>query len=218
MIPNQIFIAVFIVATLIHLYASFVWNVKLRNITKPFVVLPLLLYYVFASDNIMITMVLALFFSWIGDLLLIPKGLRFFVAGGIAFIASHFFFVASFIPHINFEILPPWIVISLSALYLMASVCIVNKLSSDIHKPLRPPVYAYLLVNAINNCFAFFMLLSSPSMGAAIAFVGTILFFVSDSVLLHVRFKQGTSWKTHAPVMLTYAFAELYITIGMMMI
>ena len=65
-------------------------NQKLRSITKPFLLLSLLGFYVFAARNVLLLIVLALFFSWLGDVLLIPKGVKWFTAGGISFMISSY--------------------------------------------------------------------------------------------------------------------------------
>ncbi|MBR4395732.1 MAG: hypothetical protein IKT01_05020, partial [Eubacteriaceae bacterium] len=86
---KYVFLAIFIIATAIHLYASAQKNRLLRNITKPFILLALLGFYLFAAERILPEIVIALAFSWLGDVLLMPHGVTWFTAGGIAFMVSH---------------------------------------------------------------------------------------------------------------------------------
>ena len=86
----------FFIVTGIHLYASLKQDKPLRNKTKPFILLLLLAFYCLSVDQVSLTVVLALFFSWLGDVLLIPNGLKWFTAGGISFMISHFFFILSY--------------------------------------------------------------------------------------------------------------------------
>ena len=91
---KHVFLAVFILSTAVHLYGSIRKDSKLRNVTKPFLLLSLLGYYILAARTPSAAVILALIFSWIGDVLLIPKGVKWFTAGGIAFMVSHAFFIA----------------------------------------------------------------------------------------------------------------------------
>ena len=84
---KYVFLAVFIVSTAVHLYASIRKDTRMRNISKPFILLSLLGFYVLAARSVSAAIVLALIFSWIGDVLLIPKGVKWFTAGGIAFVS-----------------------------------------------------------------------------------------------------------------------------------
>ena len=70
--------------------------------TKPFLLLFLALYYVFSVDKISLVLLFALLTSWLGDVLLIPKGHKWFSAGGVSFMVSHFLFIAVYIERISF--------------------------------------------------------------------------------------------------------------------
>ena len=86
-------IILFVISTVVHLYASLKNDKKLRDLSKPFILLTLLGFYCFSVERISLTVVLALVFSWLGDVLLMPKGVKWFTAGGISFMISHFFFI-----------------------------------------------------------------------------------------------------------------------------
>ena len=94
---KYVFLAVFIIATAIHLYASLKQDKKMRNMTKPFILLALLGFYVLAARVPSTFIILALIFSWLGDVLLMPKGVKWFTAGGIAFMISHVFFILGYL-------------------------------------------------------------------------------------------------------------------------
>ena len=59
---KTVFLAVFAVSTAIHLYASLRKDAKTRNITKPFILLSLLGFYVLAARSVSAAIVLALVF------------------------------------------------------------------------------------------------------------------------------------------------------------
>lgn len=210
------FLAVFIAATAIHLYASLKKNRKLRNITKPFILLALLGFYIFAAGNVLITIVLALLLSWLGDVLLIPRGVKWFTAGGIAFMLSHLSFILAYSNDIDFSSINLLTVIIL-ALFFICLVCFLfSKLKPHLHRRLFYPMFFYLLINGAMNCFAIFRYLSMPSARTLITCIGAVLFFISDASLFFVRFKKNGRLQTHFLVMLTYSLGELLIIIGLL--
>ena len=209
------FLAVFVISTAIHLYASLKKNQKLRNITKPFILLSLLGFYVFAARNIYVAIILALFFSWLGDVLLIPKGTKWFTAGGIAFMISHAFFIVGYCKEIVFSAIPVVLIVLLSVFFAVTVAFIFSKLKEHLPKALFYPMFLYLLINGAMNCFAIFRCVSNPVPSTIITAVGAALFFVSDTSLFFVRFKKDGKLKTHFVVMLTYSIGELLIVLGL---
>ena len=213
---KYIFLAVFVISTAIHLYASLKQIQKGRNITKPFILLALLGFYVFAASEISVFIILALIFSWLGDVLLIPKGTKWFTAGGIAFMISHAFFIAGYCRDIDFSVIPVLLIILLSTCFVVAVAFIFSKLRAHLPKALFYPMFLYLLINGAMNCFAIFRLASNVSAATIITAVGAALFFISDTSLFFVRFKKDSKLKTHFVVMLTYSIGEFLIVLGLL--
>ena len=213
---KYLFLTIFIIAAAIHLYASLKKDKKLRNITKPFILLALLGFYVFAAEYVRTYIVLALLFSWLGDVLLIPKGVKWFTAGGIAFMLGHLFFILGYSEDIDFDSISILAVIILALLFI-GTVCFVFfKLKPHLPKLLFYPMFLYLLLNGAMNCFAIFRLISMPCSKTLITCSGAILFFISDTSLFFVRFKKDGRLQTHFLVMLTYSLGELLIIIGLL--
>ena len=210
------FLAVFVVSTAIHLYASLRKDAKTRNITKPFILLPLLGFYVLSARSVSAAVVLALLFSWLGDVLLIPKGTKWFTAGGIAFVVSHGFFVLGYLKDISFSRIPGFLVLLLTLFFAAAVSFVFSRLKPHLPKALFCPMFLYLLVNGAMNCFALFRCVSMPTAAALTTAVGAALFFVSDTALFFVRFKKDSRLKTHFLVMLTYSIGELLIVLGLL--
>lgn len=215
---KSVFFAVFLISGIIHLYASLKQDKRMRAYSKVFILLGLLGWYCVSAQNIRWIVVAAIAFSWLGDVLLIPKGVKWFTLGGISFMVSHLCFVFSYKPQVDFSSFPIVIAIIAAAVYFCA-VCLVFKgLKTWLPKALFYPMFLYLLINGTMNCFAFYQLMSMPCAASIITFVGAMLFFSSDSILFYVRFKKDTMWKTHFPVMLTYIIAEYMIVLGLIMI
>ena len=160
--------------------------------------------------------ILALVFSWIGDLLLMHKGIKWFTAGGIMFTVSHAFFIAGYLTDISFKKLPVLLIILLPVIFTGTVVYIFSKLKHYLPKPLFYPAFLYLLLNGAMNCFAILRFAGSPGPATIITALGAILFFVSDTLQFFVRFKERSRFKTHFPVMLTYSVGELLIVLGLL--
>ena len=210
-------LAIFIITTTIHLYASYNKNQKLRNISKPWILLSLLGFYLCTAPEIKVTVVLALIFSWIGDMFLILKGVKWFTIGGISFMISHFFFIISYAEYIDFNSLNNVVVILLIGLFVIASSIIFKFLRPHLPKPLFYPMYLYLIINGLMNCFAWFRSMCTNGVASVITAIGALLFFISDSSLFFVRFDSNSKLKTHFLVMLTYSIGELLIVIGLIL-
>ena len=210
-------IILFIISTAIHLYASLKKDKPLRNKSKPYIILSLLLFYCFSAEPIKITVVLALIFSWIGDILLIPDGIKWFTAGGISFMISHFFFVLSYMQDVNFSKINPIVVAVLGIFFFTVVFFIFRRLKPLLPKALFYPMYLYLLINGAINCFAIFRYLSNKDLAGIITVIGAALFFVSDCSLFFVRFDKNSRLKTHFLVMLTYSIGEFLIVLGLIL-
>lgn len=210
------FLTVFAVATAVHLYASLKKDTRLRNLTKPFILLALLGFYVTAAREPSVFIILALIFSWIGDLLLIPSGTKWFTAGGIAFMISHAFFVAGYWKDVDFSKVPVWLILFLGVLFFVIVVWAFRKLKPWLPKALFYPMFLYLLINGTMNCFANFRAVSLANTPGIITAIGAALFFVSDTALFFVRFKKDGRLQTHFLVMLTYSIGEFLIILGLL--
>ena len=213
---KYVFLAVFLVSTAVHLYASLRKDTRLRNVTKPFILLSLLGFYVLAARSVSAAVVLALLFSWLGDVLLIPKGIKWFTAGGIAFMISHAFFVAAYTKDVVFSRIPVFLIVLLAVFFAAAVAFIFSKLKPHLPKALFYPMFLYLLINGTMNCFAIFRCVSAPSAATLTTAIGAALFFVSDTALFFVRFKKDSRLKTHFLVMLTYSIGEFLIVLGLL--
>ena len=210
-------LAMFVLATTVHLNASLKQNKMLRNKTKPFILIGLMGFYLGAANPVILSVVLALFFSWLGDMLLIPKGTKWFTAGGIAFMVSHAFFILSYVQDTDFGKIPLAVLILLPAAFIGASLVIFRFLRPHLPKGLFYPMLFYLILNGAMNCFAWFRAITVGGAAGIITAVGALLFFVSDSSLFFVRFHKDSRLKTHFLVMLTYSLGEFLIILGLIL-
>lgn len=203
-----------------HLYYSWIDEKKGRARTKPFLLIFLILYYIFSTHNISYLLLFALITSWLGDILLIPKGHLWFSAGGMSFGVSHILFILVYSSQILYAFVS-WVPVVIAAIVYAAIVGVVMKtIWGDTPKLMRGTMALYLLANGTMNVFALMQLLSNYSAGSWIAYIGAVLFFISDCTLFLVRYykKKEIIFKKHFTVMLTYLLGEFMITQGMIML
>ncbi len=214
---RTIALIMFFIVTGIHLYASLKQDKLLRNRTKPFILLLLSVYYGLSAEPVISTVVLALFFSWLGDVLLIPSGIKWFTAGGISFMVSHVFFIITYAGQTDFSGISRVLMIFLPALFITASAIAFKYLKPSLPKALFYPMLLYLMINGAMNCFAWFRSFGAEGTAAVLTAVGALLFYMSDTSLFFVRFSKNSRLKTHFFVMLTYALGEFLIIRGLIL-
>ena len=213
---KYVFLAVFVLSTAVHLSASLRQDGRMRNLSKPFILLSLLGFYMLAARSVSAVVVFALVFSWLGDILLIPKGVKWFTAGGISFMISHAFFIAGYWKDVYFSRIPAPLIVLLAVFFAATVAFLFSRLKPHLPKALFYPMFLYLLINGAMNCFAIFRCVSLPSAATLVTAIDAALFFISDSSLFFVRFHKDSRLKTHFLVMLTYSVGEFLIVLGLL--
>lgn len=217
---RYLFLAFLVVFSAIHLKDSYQDNAKKRPLTKPFLLPMIILYYLFSTNAPSWVLIVALVTSWLGDVLLIPKSQKWFLAGGISFLLSHISFICVYAPNVAFANVNVFIVIPIALCYIGVIVFVFKKLWKTVSKSMKIPMVLYLITNGTMNIFALMQLISSPSVGSAVAYCGAVLFFISDCTLYFVRFypKKDVIFKRHFTVMFTYILGEFLIAQGVLLL
>lgn len=220
-----LYLVLFVVFTAIHLYGSLIKRDSLRAPTKPVILLALLGFYLewtrCRGIDPSALLVFALAASWLGDVLLIPKGVKWFTFGGIAFWLSHLLFILAYKESgIMFSAINPVYIVLIALAYASVVTFLFTKLKKSLPKPLFYPMYFYLLTNGAMNAFAWFRLLSGSCsvISGLVTGIGALLFFISDCTLFFVRFDKDSPIKSHFAVMLAYSVGELMIVLGLMLL
>ncbi len=214
---NYIYLVIFILTTLIHLYATYSNNRPFRNVTKGFIILSLLGFYHTSASDPSWFIIIAILLSWIGDLLLIPKGKKWFIAGGISFMISHVFFILGYNELFDIASVPIYVIVPIGALYVFLVIAIFLRLKQYLPKAFIIPMMFYLMVNGTMNCFAWYRMVASFGIDAIITTIGSVLFFISDTALFFVDFNKNSIMKSHFLVMLTYSLGVFLIILGLIL-
>ena len=220
-ISAGVFFALFLAASAFHLWDSWKDNGKRRKITKPMLLLTLLAFYCCATKQFSWVLAAALLTSWLGDVLLMPSGAKWFVSGGISFLISHLLFIFVYLPQVKADSVIWWILIPAAILYYGVSVKVTLSVKDNMEsKAMLAPMILYLLINSTMNLFAMAQLMTLKSAGAVVAYLGAVFFFLSDCTLYLVRYHSNKDliFKKHFTVMFTYILGECLITVGMLMV
>ena len=203
----------------IHLYHSWKDDKKRRNYTKPLLLSTLALFYAVSATDISWVLLLALVTSWLGDVLLIPKGHKWFVRGGIFFLISHILFMAVYFPNLHLRAVPWVLLVVLAPVYYGTSLKIVKEVAPTTPKSMVKPMGMYLMTNSTMNLLALSRMFSLQTAGSVVAYVGEVLFFISDCTLFLVRYyrKPEIIFKKHFTVMTMYLSGQFLITLGILM-
>lgn len=191
----------------IHI-AGLLANVPLAaTLTKP-LLLPCLMVLVWLQSRTIRghgIILAALFFSWLGDMLLMLPGEDFFMGGLAAFLSAHVCYIWIFSRGAAFRplrVLP----------FLMyAALLLAGPLYGKLPENLQIPVYSYVVVITSMGIVASFRNAQQP--GYELILIGSILFILSDSFLALNKFSSPLPlsglW-----VMLTYGLAQYFIVKG----
>jgi uncharacterized membrane protein YhhN len=143
-----------------------------------------------------------LVFSMAGDVFLMLPSDRF-VAGLVAFLVAHLFYIVAFISEISTLILWPLIPL------VTYGIVIYFILAPYLGK-LKPPVLIYIVVILIMAWLAWERWSQTNQSGALLAYVGAILFVISDSILAINRFR-GAFKQARVLNLTTYFAAQCLI-------
>jgi len=132
--------------------------------------------------------VAALVLSWIGDLLLIPKGhKRIFLAGLVAFLLAHVMYVPAFVAR-GVDVVA---LIGAAVVTLVPISIVLRWLDPKVKGTMRSAVVAYVFVISAMLATAFGCVVSGASTSGGVSpvlFVGALVFYLSDVVVARERF------------------------------
>jgi len=209
-------IVLFLIVLLLDLLGVYTNNETLRYITKT-LLMPLLIIYFLAETNPFISslkkwIVLALVFSWVGDVLLMFESINgnFFIFGLVAFLIAHIFYILFYENVIRKEGLSKnyWWFLPV-IIYYIALIYILSPNLGDMKLPVRiyGIVISYMLIKALQTGG-----IKNPG-AATLMIAGAVLFITSDSILAINKFYESFKYAGIA-IMLTYGIAQLLIALG----
>lgn len=207
--------AVFFALSAVHLYACYFHIIRLRYITKPFLMPVLALLYLVSAGSFSAVVFAAVLFGMLGDIfLLFRRRKAFFGAGLAAFAVGHVLYLTVLIPPSLAVSQPVWLY-ALMALPFLAGVaaCCVRRMPFA-PKLFHPAMLIYALLLASMGFFTLALMLSARTTAAVLLFTGALCFIGSDTILALSIFKYKERVKANFAVMLTYIAAQFLLISG----
>jgi uncharacterized membrane protein YhhN len=206
-----IFLIILGIVSLVYLATLFFKESILQFILKGCLVPLVLAVYITGSDKIILPIVFALVFGWIGDILLVKiSNLMRFRLGLASFLIGHIFYIITMSAYtMPLNIIALVISVIAAACYGIFSFKIIQP-----SKDMKIPVIAYDTIILIMVVCALQLFLSQRSLFGVLVFAGSVCFLASDTMLALLTFRKKP---IYIYVMITYIAAQLLITLGFSM-
>lgn len=212
----------YIISTAVHLF-SIVLELPTVGFISKALLMPILGLVVYKSNiwvpKIKLWLMLALLFSWFGDLLLTNSEYVFFLLGLVSFLTAHIFYIFIFGKESRMKgelsrvggtpsLILPFVVYGIVLLYL-----VIPKLD-DLVVKIAIVVYATVILTMATQAFN---RISSVSRKSFIwVFLGAILFVLSDSMIAINKFVIVDFDYARMAIMTTYIVAQAFIVKGVL--
>lgn len=187
---------------------------KGNRMLKPFLMPALALSYVVLcsarNKEILWLLFLALIFGCLGDTFLLRQSDKWTLAGLCSFLAGHILYLILFLQQTDFTHADAVITALLIMGYLAYGMIVMKRLKPHLPKEFLLPATAYAFVIIVMSALAGMHFLTSFSAGSFLSWLGTVLFFVSDTILAFSMFASGKG----RGVMETYVLAQFFIMLG----
>lgn len=213
---SKYWIVIYLAVLAVDLFAVYSGNDAFRYGSKPLLMPLLIVYFVFDTNSSVLSLkkwvILALVFSWLGDILLLFESLNsnYFIFGLIAFLIAHVFYIVLFdqvrVREKFKQSLLPLLPI---AIYYILLISLLQPNLGGMQKP----VSIYGLVISIMLSFAVDLWRLKDKPASFLIISGALLFIISDSLLAINKFHKQFEYAGIA-VMSTYGIAQLLITLG----
>ncbi len=209
-------IIIFFIILIANIAAVYLNDEILRYIVKPLIVILLIGYFISQTKiwqiNLKKWILAALFFSWIGDVLLMfdSRNSIFFLSGLSAFLIAHVFYIIFFHGiRLRENIKSYWLLLMIVVIYYAVLITI---LSPHLGK-MKLPVRIYGIVISFMFMLAMHMLFIKNKSAGRWMLTGALFFVISDSTLAFDKFYHPFEI-AGIIIMMTYGLAQLFITEG----
>jgi len=215
---NSYFFKIYIVFSIIYLIILLSgfdrFDLFLKPILIPIIGFGAYFYRKFPTQN---TLLAALVFSWIGDVILLftDLGEIYFILGLVSFLISHILLCVLFNKQNKIRKKQnKALFISGSVLIALYLIGMISVLMPHLGN-LETPVIVYASIISIMLLFAFNGLLVWEKPGNYLVFLGALFFVASDSILALNKFYAPIP-KSSFFIMLTYLLAQYLIVLGIL--
>jgi uncharacterized membrane protein YhhN len=213
---KQNWIILFAIVLIANISGGLLKHQWLYYISKPLIVVSIAAYFLsqtsYSSTSLKKWILFALFFSWVGDILLMFQVANqlFFLLGLSSFLLAHIFYIIFFQTIRAREKIRPkvWLLLIVLVYYTP----LISFLSPHLGD-MKMPVIIYGAVISLMLSLAMDMLFIPNKRAGRWMMIGALLFVLSDSILAINQFYQSFPL-AGVIIMLTYGLAQLFIIEG----
>jgi len=208
---SVIMLGAYALVGLVYEVAAVRFREKLRKLAKVALMPVLGIFYGVAAPHPLVVTLVAIAFSWLGDILLIRKAEpRFFRLGMAAFLLSHVFYIVTLIA-LTTSLHVPALVVSLGVA-LVAEILLVRLI--DPPAAMRVPIIVYGVVILAMSVCALQYALAAASLRSILVFIGSLVFIFSDVLMTYFAFGKKPKY-FDAITMVPYIIAQGLIIDGL---
>ena len=178
-------------------------------LTKPLIMISIMVFYFLQTQNQRnfqdILMLIAFFFSMLGDTFLMFQGEKYFMFGLGSFLITHLFYIFVF----RSNGLKTSMLARIS--FLLFSGIMLSVLKNYINNSLLIPIVIYMIIISVMAISASER--KSNAESYQLVLIGAILFLLSDSLIAIDKFVLSVPFQTLF-IMGTYILAQYFIAVG----
>ena len=197
----------FVLFSLIDFYGIYLEKQLMVNFAKPMLMITLFWYYYSNTKQLNKYFVLGLFFSFLGDLLLLGTGEVYFIFGLLFFLIAHVFYIIMLLRLIPAR--KPKDFIMAGVPFLLLFLVLMNVLFAGLGS-MKIPVIIYAMTISFFGIVSLLLYLQSKTKISLLLLVGVLIFISSDTILaLNLFYKTQLFYPLL--IMMTYVLAQYLI-------
>lgn len=197
----------FVLFSLIDFYGIYLEKQLMVNFAKPMLMITLFWYYYSNTKQLNKYFVLGLFFSFLGDLLLLGTGEVYFIFGLLFFLIAHVFYIIMVLRLIPAR--KPKNFMMASVPFLLLFLILMNILFAGLGS-MKIPVIIYAMTISFFGIVSLLLYLETKTKISLILLVGVLIFISSDSILALNLFYKTQSFYPLL-IMMSYVLAQYLI-------
>ena len=197
----------FMLFCLIDFFGIYLNKQMMVGFAKPMLMITLFWYYYSNAKKLNKYFVLGLFFSFLGDILLLGAGEMYFVFGLLFFLIAHVFYIIIVLKII--QITKPKEFIIASVPFLLLFLVLMNVLYAGLGA-IKIPVIIYAITISFFGIVSLILYLQAKTKISMLLLVGVLTFITSDTILaLNLFYKKQSFYPLL--IMMTYVLAQYLI-------
>lgn len=212
------FVIFYVLLAAAEITAEQTGNINLVYLTKPLLVLSLIIFVASEKRGLLsrsskTLFLAALFFAWCGDIFLMIRGADLFIPGLGSFLIMQWLYISIFQKQTNRALRTGYALFRFIPFLVVAAILFVLLISRIFDPILLTAIAIYMISISAMAWLALLRYSFVPRYSFLCVFSGAVLFMISDALIAINRFITPIPFEVLS-IMGTYAAAQLLITLG----